>query len=158
MITIRQGHIDDFKQLNQPWAWSQAAWHRQAQEDYIKGIEAGTQEFLVVEYEGVVIGELHIYWDKKDKEEANGKDRAYLSALRIHPDYRGQGLGTKLMQAALQRIKENGYSEATIGAYEKEHKLQELYKKWGFDQFVKEAWEETSEYKMKFFLYLQRLL
>jgi len=104
MTQIRKGQIEDFKKLDQEWAWGQAEWQRKAQKDYIKGIEAGTQEFWVIENDKEILGELHLYWNKSsDPDEANGKDRAYLSAMRIHPDYRGKGLGTQLMQAAIDK-------------------------------------------------------
>lgn len=93
MIQIRQGTIEDFGQLNQEWAWGADEWQRQAQINFIQGIQEGTQGFLVVENDGQVIGELHIFWKRKDLDEADGKMRAYLSAFRIHPKYRGKGLG-----------------------------------------------------------------
>lgn len=158
MINIRQGTIEDFKKLDKPWAWGKSKWQREAQKNYIEGITKGTQEFLVVEDGNKILGEIHIFWDKpKDHDEADGKKRAYLCAMRIHPDSRGQGLGTKLMEVALKRIKENGFTESTIGAYVDEIKNQELYKKWGFTELVKETWEKTSEYRAKYFLYLQKL-
>lgn len=71
------------------------------------GIEAGTQEFWVIEKGNDILGEFHVFWDKEDKDEANG---------RVHPDHRRQGLGTKLMQRVIERIKERGFGEVTIGA------------------------------------------
>lgn len=158
MTQIRQGHIADFSKLNHAWAWSpNNAWQQKAQRDYIVGIEAGTQEFWVVEEGEAILGELHVYWDKEDKEEANGKTRAYLSALRIHPDHRGKGWGTQLMQRVLERIKEKGFHEVTIGAYHHEPEIQALYQKWGFTEFVKEGIEETTEGKPRFLLFLKKL-
>ncbi|MBI5412102.1 GNAT family N-acetyltransferase [Candidatus Peregrinibacteria bacterium] len=154
---IRKGKIADFKKLNQPWAWGNKEWERKGQIDYIKGIKECKQEFWVVENEKEIIGELHIYWDNEDKDEANGKDRAYLSALRIHPNYRSQKLGTKLVERALARIKEKGYEEVTIGAYKHEPHIQELYKKWGFTHLIKEGVEETTEEKPHFLLFMKKL-
>lgn len=155
---IRKGKVLDFKKLNHEWAWSpNKEWQKIAQNDYVKGIEAGSQEFWVIEMGDDILGELHIYWVKKDKDEANGINRAYLSAFRVHPDYRGQGLGTKLMQRVIERIKEKGFNEVTIGAYHHEPKIQELYKKWGFTEFVKECVEETTEGNPKYLLFLRKL-
>lgn len=158
MAEIRLGKIDDFAKLNHDWAWSpHVEWQQKAQKDYIAGIQSGKQEFWVVEDGGNILGELHVYWDKKDKEEANGKNRAYLSALRIHPDHRGKGLGTQLMQRVLERIAKKGFSEVTIGAYHHEPQIQALYQKWGFTEFVKEGIEENTEGKPRFLLFLKRL-
>lgn len=68
-----------------------------------------------------------------------------------------RGSEPKLMQAVIERIKEKGFTEVTIGAYHHEPEIQELYKKWGFTEFVKEAIEETTEGKSKFLLFLKQL-
>jgi len=157
-LHIRKGNVQDFKKLNHEWAWSpNKEWQQIVQNDYIKGIQKGSQEFWVIEKGDDIVGEFHIYWDKTDKDEANGINRAYLSAFRVHPDYRGQGLGTKLMQRVIERIKEKGFNEVTIGAYHHEPKIQALYKKWGFTEFVKACIEETTEGKPKYLLFLKKL-
>ena len=158
MINIRLGKIEDLLQLNQDWAWGKEDWARENQQKVIKDSKDDIHSFLVVEDNDKVIGELHIVWDQKDdQDEANGKDRAYLSTLRLHPDYRGQGIGTQLMQKALKHIKEKGFTQATIGAYTHEPRIQELYKKWGFTEKVKEAVEKLGDNESKYILLLQNL-
>lgn len=158
MMNIRKGKIKDFGKLDQEWAWARDVWQRKVQKESIKNIQEGVQEFWVIEDGEEMLGEIHIYWNKRgNPNEANGENRAYLSTFRIHPEYRGQGLGTKLMQAVLRRIKDKGFKEVTIGAYAHEENIQKLYKKWGFTTFVKEEWEEAPEHKEKYFLYLQSL-
>jgi ribosomal protein S18 acetylase RimI-like enzyme len=155
-MNIRVGVIEDFEKLNQEWAWSDAEWQREAQKKTIKSINEGTQEFWVIEDDNQIIGELHISWVKEDEDQANGINRAYLFALRIHPKLRGQGLGTKLMNRVLQRIKENAFNEVTIGAYKDEDHLKKMYNKWGFTQFIKDVEETTSEYSKIYELFLQK--
>jgi ribosomal protein S18 acetylase RimI-like enzyme len=156
-MNIRVGVIDDFKLLNQDWAWSQADWQRDAQIDTIQSINDGKQEFWVIENNEQLIGEVHIAWDQEDNDQANGVTRAYLFALRIHPDYRGQGLGSKLVARVIERIQERGFFEVTIGAYKDEPHLMELYEKWGFTEFIKDVTESNSEYSKVFELFLQNL-
>ncbi|MAE68225.1 MAG: GNAT family N-acetyltransferase [Candidatus Peribacteraceae bacterium] len=158
MIKIREGKIEDFKKLNQDWAWSQADWQRSAQKKTIEAISSNNQSFVVIEDGNELIGELHIEWNKKeDSDAANGTNRAYLFALRIHPKHRGKGLGTQLMNSALDLIRSRGFNEATIGAYKDESHLKELYIKWGFVELLKDVLEETDEYSKYYELYLQRL-
>lgn len=156
-MQIRKGEIEDFKKLNHGWAWGNTPSERKAQNDYIEGIKRGAQEFLVIANGDDIIGELHIYWDQNDKDEANGKDRAYLSALRIHPDFRNQGLGTQLIQSAINRIKEKDYKEVTIAAYIHEPDIGNLYKKWGFVKRIKEGVEETTKGKPAYILLMKKL-
>lgn len=156
-MDIRMGNIEDFTSLNEDWAWSQADWQREAQKKTIQAIEDGNQEFWVIENNDQIIGEIHICWRKDDEDAANGHNRAYLFALRLHPDFRGQGLGTKLIQRVLQRVRDNGFTEVTIGAYKDEPHLKSLYNKWGFTSFVKEITETTSEYSKIYELFLKNL-
>jgi GNAT superfamily N-acetyltransferase len=159
MIQIRQGKIADFKKLKQKWAWSpENDWQQVAQKEYIKGIEEGTQEFWVIENGKEILGEFHVFWNKNsDPEQADGKSRAYLSAFRVHPDHRGKGLGTKLMERVIERIKEKAFNEVTIGAYKHDLEIQKLYEKWGFTEFVKEAVDVFTEGKPSYLLFMKRL-
>lgn len=158
MINIELGKLEDLQELNQDWAWGKEEWDRMAQQNAIKDINEGIQTFVVVKDGSKVVGELHIIWDQKeDQDEANGKDRAYLSTLRLDPNYRGKGIGTKLMNYALQHIRERGFTEATIGAYTHEPHIQELYNKWGFTEKIKESVEVLGDNKAEYILLLQNL-
>jgi ribosomal protein S18 acetylase RimI-like enzyme len=110
------------------------------QKYFVKGMNEGNIEFWTIEEEGSksFIGELYIFWDSEDKDEADGKNRAYLCAFRIHKDFRGRGLGSMLMKRVLQRIVEKGFSEATIGVDNNDvERLTNMYKLWGFNKLVK---------------------
>lgn len=106
---------------------------------FIKGINEGNIEFWTVEKEKgkELIGELYIFWDSEDKDEANGINRAYLCAFRIEQEYQGVGLGSKLMRRVIQRITDKGFDEITIGVDEKSQKLISMYNAWGFSTYVK---------------------
>ncbi len=157
MYKIRQGTTADFKKLNQDLAWGNEPWARKGQREYIKGIQAQKQELWVIEKGEELIGEIHIHWNQDNSEEADGKNRAYLSALRLHPNHRGQGIGTKLIERIFKRIKAKDYNEVTIAAYHHEPQIQELYKKWGFTEFVKDGVEETTGGKISYMLLLKKL-
>lgn len=155
MIKIRKGQLKDLKELlNKNWAWNGSS---EVQNKYITALKKGDKEFLIVENDGKVIGELWLFWDdEEDQEQANGKNRAYLSTLRIHPDYRRQGIGTKLINEAFELIKKKGYKEATIGAYKHETEIQNLYNKWGFTEKVKEK-IDTDGNGEEYILFLKKL-
>ncbi len=109
-------------------------------ESYVKDIESGIHEVWLMKDEGrnTFIGEIHIVWDSKDKDQANGLDTAYILSFEIEHAYQGKKLGSTLMRRALQRIKENGYTKATIGADDADgEKLCAMYKAWGFTKEVK---------------------
>ncbi|MBI5415147.1 GNAT family N-acetyltransferase [Candidatus Peregrinibacteria bacterium] len=154
-MNTRKGIIADFKKLE--WGWEEE-WVKKIQSKYKKGIKEGSQEFLVLETDENIVGEIHIFWKKQDTDEADGKKRAYLCAFRIHPDFQGQGLGRALFQRAEKRVQEKSFTEITIGAYKHEPELQDLYKRWGFTEFVKENIEESTEGKPIYILLLKKIV
>ncbi len=156
MIKIRKGRISDLEELlNEDWAWGGA---KNLQNKYIRAIEKDSREFLVVEDDGKVIGELWIFWnDDEDSEQANGTSRAYLSTLRLEPNYRRQGWGTKLINKAFEIAKKKGFKEATVGAYKHEPGIQKLYNKWGFTEEIKEAIDKSDGSEQEYILLLKRL-
>lgn len=67
---------------------------------FIEGLLKGNIEFWTVENtkNNNLIGELYIFWNSTDLDEADGFNRAYLCAFRINQKFRGLGLGSKLME------------------------------------------------------------
>lgn len=107
---------------------------------HVAAVDSGVQECWLMRDEntGKLIGELHVLWDKpEDCDYADGKNRAYLLAFRIDAAYQGRGLGTMLMKRVLERIKERGFTQASIGADDYDAKLMPMYQKWGFTQIIK---------------------
>ncbi|MGL6173703.1 MAG: GNAT family N-acetyltransferase [Cellulosilyticaceae bacterium] len=141
MLITRQATPDDLIRL---WNGRFADY----QEKYIHQIQSGIHEMWVLENQETsdLIGELHVIWNKPDAPyEANGIDQAYLFAFRIQPEYQGQHLGTLLMNRVLNRIKEKGFSYATIGVDPNEAHLVSMYNNWGFTTLIQSnSFEETS--------------
>lgn len=136
-ITVRIGDITDFNRLE--WAWQNSI---DTQRVYRERIQKGSQEFWVVELtkdqqEEDLLGEFHIVWESPDPDEADGMTRAYICAYRIHPEYRGEGYGKSLLNAVLNRLREQGIQEATIGVKQNRPEIKEMYQKWGFTELLK---------------------
>jgi ribosomal protein S18 acetylase RimI-like enzyme len=105
---------------------------------FIEGIKRQNIEFWVLDLLGDIIGELYIFWDSPDKDEANGVDRAYLCAFRVDPRYQGNGYGSLLMNRVLKRLEQKKIKEVTIGVDNDDYeRLSAMYAKWGFNQLVK---------------------
>ena len=156
------GSIEDLKLL---WGENSSS----TQTYFVEGIEKGNIEFwtIVNEMDETLIGELYIFWDSEDKDEANGKDRAYLCAFRTDDKFRGCGLGKALMNRVLQRIVENGFCEATIGAdNDNADRLSKMYKSCGFSELVKlqnidnhyiDIHNNPTYYEVPYALYLNKM-
>ncbi|SFB38397.1 GNAT family N-acetyltransferase [Clostridium frigidicarnis] len=136
---------------------------------FIDGIEKGNIEFWTVENEldNSLVGELYIFWNSEDKDEANGKDRAYLCAFRVEKEFQGLGIGKILMQRVLNRVKEKGFRETTIGAdNDNAERLTCMYKSWGFSELIKlqntdyhclDKNNNPTYYEIPYALYLNKL-
>lgn len=58
----------------------------------------------------------------------------YLDSLTIEPEYRGNGLGKKLMEAAIEHGEELGYGRFALLAALEKPRLQEYYASLGFEE------------------------
>lgn len=63
-----------------------------------------------------------------------GKDPVELVRLYINKDVIGQGYGSKLMQACLERANQEGFETIWLGVWEKNYRAQRFYERWGFRQ------------------------
>lgn len=136
---------------------------------FVDGIKNGNIEFWTIENETdkALIGELYIFWDSEDKDEANGKERVYLCAFRIEKEYSRRGLAKALMKRVLERIREKGFNEVTIGADNDDvERLTSMYKSWGFTELIKyqhydyhyiDVNNHPTYYEVPFGLYLNKL-
>ena len=109
---------------------------------FYKNIEIHNAIFWTAEDDGKLIGELYVFFDLEDKDFADGQNTAYLCAFRVSMAYRRHGIGTKLVNAALQELTENGFSSVTIGVEESEEQNIKLYKRLGFLTKIKDCFED----------------
>ena len=136
-MNIRQGTLDEFKRL---WNYSKSSTYNY----FLENMGRGIIEFWTIEEEDNLIAELYIFWNSIDKDEANGKDRAYLCAFRVQKEFQGKGIGSLLMKKVIYRIKEKGFQEVTIGIDNREYvKLKELYEKFGFNELLKSTYTDN---------------
>lgn len=103
---------------------------------FYREISAGNAVFWAIEHDGKLIGELYAFLQlEEDPELADGSTTAYLCAFRVEKAFRGQGLGSRLMEHALAELKTRGFRRATIGVDDARN--ERLYRRLGFLQTVK---------------------
>lgn len=161
-MIFRIGSKEDLDKL-----WGKNSSHTKAY--FIEGMRNGNIEFWTIEneFDNSLVGELYIFWNSEDKDEANGTDRAYLCAFRVEKNFQGLGLGKPLMQTVLRRVKERGFREVTIGAdNDNAERLTRMYKSWGFSELIKlqntdhhylDDNYKPTYYEVPYALYLNRL-
>ena len=81
---------------------------------------------LVAELDGRIVGYLRLdrHW--------LGPDATYIALLNVHPEYRGRGIGTRLLKEAIRRSIELGVDRVDLHTWPGNARAIRLYKKLGF--------------------------
>ena len=95
---------------------------------------------LVAEAAGRVVGAV---WTRIMKDYGHVDDGTPSFAISLIPEYRGQGIGTRLMREMLSLLKEHGYRQASL-AVQKANYAVRMYRNVGFEI----AAENEEEYIM----------
>ena len=96
-----------------------------------------TDNALVAEVDGQVVGAV---WTRIMDDYGHIDDNTPSFAISLLPEYRNQGIGTKLMKAMLQLLKDQGFRQASLSV-QKENYAAGLYLKIGF-KIINETDEE----------------
>jgi ribosomal protein S18 acetylase RimI-like enzyme len=111
-----------------------------------EGVVFSYQNCLVVEQDGAVVGMLHAYPleapppDTEPEEDpvlrpySELKDHGslYISGIALDPACRGQGLGTRLLEAAEQRARALELPRLTLICFERNERAMRLYARLGY--------------------------
>ena len=95
-----------------------------------------------------LIGQLFVQFQSSRKELANGVDRAYIYAFRIHPAYQGRGIGSYLLEFVEQDLRNRGYEKVCLNVSRENHDARRLYERFGYRIIAAEAgnWSYYDEY------------
>lgn len=110
-----------------------------------ENIRNGNALFWTLSQDNKIIGEIYVFKKLLDDDFSDGVDTAYLCSFRIIKEFRGQGLGTKLLSVALDYIKDMGFNTATIGVDETKTDNIRLYKRMGFIKKVKDSFVDPCD-------------
>ena len=83
---------------------------------------------IVAEYNGTVIGAV---WARTVDEYGNFDNETPSLSISLYREYRGRGIGIKLMKEMLDLLKSEGYEKVSLGV-NKENYAVKLYRKLGF--------------------------
>ena len=132
-VRIRRASGEEMLAL---WGYPDAQTAPPTAKYFFQNISAGNAIFWTVEQDGKLIGELYAFLNiEEDREFADGCTTAYLCAFRIVRECHGQGLGSRLMEAALGELRSMGFRHATIGVSDPRNEA--LYRRLGFVKDVK---------------------
>ncbi len=97
--------------------------------------ERGQRILLVAVAAEQIVGQVFIQLSSSETRYADGAVRGYLYALRVRPPWQGQGLGTRLIEAAEEALLALGFSVAVIAAGKDNPRAFQLYKRLGYRTF-----------------------
>lgn len=96
---------------------------------YYEGFGEGKADFcMVAEDDGRIVGTV---WTRLMKDYGYVDDETPSFAISLYREYRGKGIGTKLMLAMLEKLQENGFKRASL-AVQKANYAVRMYEKVGF--------------------------
>jgi ribosomal protein S18 acetylase RimI-like enzyme len=79
-----------------------------------------------------IIGQLFVQLTSARLELANGAERAYIYGFRIKPDFRGRGLGRRMMQVAEDDLAKRCFRRATLNVARDNPQARRLYESLGY--------------------------
>lgn len=109
-------------------------------------IESGNRVVYVYKQNGEFIGEIAYVFDMRDDDYTIANQRIYLSRLIVKKERRGNGIGGILIDFMIEKIKDMGYKEATIGVDKDNLAALHLYRKKGFTTILFDGADEDGEY------------
>jgi ribosomal protein S18 acetylase RimI-like enzyme len=87
----------------------------------------------VAELPGIgIIGQLFVQLTSARQELADGVERAYIYGFRIKPDFRGFGLGRRMMQVAENDLAQRRFQRATLNVARDNPQARRLYETLGY--------------------------
>lgn len=135
-VILRPAQEDDLPHLE--WGgvyWKYRTLFRRAYHDQLHG----RRLLLLADLNGYPIGQVFIQFTAGHSRFADGLTRAYLYSLRVMPHLRGMGIGTRLLQAAEEEMRQRGFTEATIAVSKKNPGALRLYKRLGYTVFGEDS-------------------
>lgn len=118
-----------------------------------EGIPFSYQNCLVVEQDGKVVGMLHSFPMEPDPGppeenpdpvlrpygELEDYGSLYISGIAFYPNYRNQGHGTRLLEAAQERARSLGLPRVSLICFERNEAAMRLYRRFGYQETGRRA-------------------
>lgn len=139
---IIQLKSEDYKKCQNIWDMSQQT---SAQKWYDELI-SGNRIIFVYQLNGEYIGEGALVLETGDPHYTIPNQRIYLSRLIVKEDYRGQGIGGKIVDHLIENAKQLGFDELSLGVDCDNVVARHLYMKKGFNTILFQGVDEAGAY------------
>lgn len=115
-------------------------------ETWRKEIEAGNRIVFIYKINGEFIGEGALVLNTGDSDYTIPEKRVYVSRMIVKKEYRNKGIGSEILKFLIEKAKEMGFSEMTIGVDKANVNALHLYRKYGFTEVLFDGADENGEY------------
>jgi ribosomal protein S18 acetylase RimI-like enzyme len=136
-IVVRQVTADDLIGLE----WDGEYRHfRRVYAEAFQRMQRGFSILWIAELSGKgIVGQVFIQFICDRHELADGMQRAYLYSFRVRNTYRGQGIGTRIMDVVEDDLRERGFHYVTLNVARDNPRAQRLYVRRGYHVVAPEA-------------------
>ena len=124
-------------------------WNMESQplaEKWREEISLGNRLVYIYKINGEFIGEGALVLDVDDADYTIPDKRVYVSRMIVKKEYRNRGIGSTILEFLINKAKEMGFSEMTIGVDKDNANALHLYRKYGFTEVLFDGADENGEY------------
>jgi ribosomal protein S18 acetylase RimI-like enzyme len=129
-VFIRQAEKGDLADLE--WNGEYKHFRRLYVDTYMM-VEQGAAVIWIAESNGSgLIGQCFVSLKRNRPELADGIVRAYIYGFRVKPEYRSRGIGTRIMYAIEDDLRNRGFQQVTLNVGQDNHNARCFYERLGY--------------------------
>ena len=141
-IVIEPLNADEYHMCSNIWNMKSQPladkWHEE--------IKNGNRHVYIYKINGEFIGEGALVLDTSAPDYTIPGKRVYVSRMIVKKEYRNRGIGSTILEFLINKAKEMGFSEMTIGVDKDNTNALHLYRKYGFTEVLFDGADENGEY------------
>ncbi len=141
-ITIEPLNPEDYHKCSNIWNMKSQPFA----DKWFDEIKSSNRLVFIYKINGEFIGEGALVFDEGDLDYTIPNRRVYVSRMIVKKEYRNRGIGTEILAFLIEKSKEMGFKEMTIGVDKDNVNALHLYKKYGFTEVLFDGADENGEY------------
>lgn len=115
-------------------------------EKWKEEIAKGNRLVFVYKINGEFLCEGALVLDSEDTDYTIPDKRVYVSRVIVKKEYRNRGIGSEMLRFLINKAKEMGFSEMSVGVNKDNNNALHLYRKYGFTEVLFDGADENGEY------------
>lgn len=142
VIKIEPLKLEDYHKCSNIWNMKT----QPLTETWREEIASGNRLVFIYKINGEFIGEGALVFNTGDADYTIPNKRIYVSRMIVKKEYRNRGIGSTILAFLIEKAKEMGCSEMTIGVDKDNENALYLYRKFGFTEVLFDGADEDGEY------------